>query len=195
MADTDRDGGLSAVAAEDRSAPALCEDDGHARRTGGVSSDEAPVLLAEARTCEPAARPEPAEEAEDAERMGRGIPAETVLSMLRRRVVPAARRCFRRDRAGRGDYSVRAVFEMELADREVSAAEVHGEISDRLRQCLMQSLERLDVPRFTGVVVVRYPLYTERHPPPPTIELREDIADRVDAFLGDGSDEGESLLP
>lgn len=174
-------GRLAAVADPDRARPSLCADEGPATRAGGVSTDEAPLILAEARSCEP--RPAPAPPASD--RMGRGMPAETVLSMLRRRIIPGARRCFRLDRAGRGDYSVRAVFELELADREVSGAEVEGEISPRLRSCLMETLEGLDVPVFRGSVLVRYPLYTERHPPPPTIELREEVAEPVDRLLGD----------
>ncbi len=178
-------GHLAAVVAEDRSRPSLCEDSGLATRASGVSTDDDPVVLAEARMCSAPPQPAPAEASSN---LGRGVPAETVLSMLRGRIIPAARRCFRIDRAGRGDYSVRAVFELELADREVSGAEVEGEISDRLRSCLMSTLEALDVPAFRGSVLVRYPLYTERHPPPPTIELRDDVAAPVDRLLGDDRD-------
>ena len=172
---------LTAVDREDRARPSLCAGGGPARRAGGVSFDEAPVVLAEARSCAPSA-PVSDPEATSAS-LGRGVPAETVLSMLRRRVVPAARRCFRADRAGRADYSVRAVFELELADREVNGAEVHGAIDERLAQCLMGTLEGLEIPAFEGVVRVRYPLYTERHEPPPTVELRPDVAAPVDQLL------------
>ena len=158
-----------------------CSDSRPAQRSDGVSTDAAPVALALARTC---AEVTP-EVRTASEGLGRGVPAETVLSMLRQRLVPAARRCFRRDRGGRGDYSVRAVFELELADREIAAAAVRGEISERLRGCLESSLEGLDVPRFRGSVLVRYPLHTERHPPPPTIELRDDVARAVDRALSD----------
>ena len=175
---------LAAVAAADRSRPSLCEDTGPATRASGVSTDDEPVVLAEARTC--ARRPPASPAAETSSGLGRGVPAETVLSMLRGRVVPAARRCFRIDRAGRGDYAVRAVFEFELADREVSSAEVSGAISDRLRACLMATLQGLDVPPFEGSVLVRYPVYTERYPPPPTIELRDEVAAPVDRLLGEG---------
>lgn len=186
MANPAMSGRLGAVAGDDRSRPSLCADSGPATRTSGVSTDEAPVVLAEARSCEaPAATAASASRPGGGSRMGRGMPAETVLSMLRRRIIPGARRCFRIDRAGRGDYSVRAIFELELADREVSSAEVEGEISERLRSCLMATLEGLDVPIFRGSVLVRYPLYTERHPPPPTIELRDEVAAPVDQMLGE----------
>lgn len=175
-------GHLSAVVAEDRRRPSLCADSGPATRASGVSTDDHPIVLAEARMCSAPVETAPAASTSN---LGRGVPAETVLSMLRGRIVPAARRCFRIDRAGRGDYSVRAVFELELADREVSGAEVEGQISERLRSCLMSTLESLDVPAFRGSVLVRYPLYTERHPPPPTIELRDDVAAPVDRLLGD----------
>ncbi|MAQ15964.1 MAG: hypothetical protein CMN30_14370 [Sandaracinus sp.] len=170
-------GRLAAVAAADRSRPSLCGG-GPPERAGGVSSDARPVVLAERRCAAP--EPEPTPEARG---LGRGVPAETVLSLLRRRVVPAARRCFRLDRAGRADYSVRAVFELELSDREVNGAAVHGEIDERLRACLMDTLDDLEVPAFEGAVLVRYPLYTERHPPPPTIELRPDVAAPLDRVL------------
>lgn len=178
----DTEGALAAVVGADRGRPSLCEDSGPATRAGGVSSDEAPVVLAEARTCAPGP---PTAVTDPPNQLGRGVPAETVLSMLRRRVIPGARRCFRVDRAGRGDYSVRAVFELELADREVSGAEVEGEISERLRSCLMATLEGLEVPAFRGSVLVRYPLYTERQPPPPTVQLRDDVAAPVDRLLGE----------
>lgn len=183
MASPTVSGRLAAVADADRRRPSLCADSGPATRASGVSTDEDPVVLAEARSCE--APTETAESSAGARQLGRGMPAETVLSMLRRRIIPGARRCFRVDRAGRGDYSVRAVFELELADREVSSAEVEGEISERLRSCLMATLEGLDVPIFRGSVLVRYPLYTERQPPPPTVELRDEVAAPVDELLGE----------
>lgn len=100
--------------------------------------------------------------------------------MLRQRIVPPARDCFRRDRAGREDYAVRAVFEIHLADREVARAEIRGELPRPLRECLLRSVDGLEVPPYAGTVVVRYPLYTERVHPPPTIELHPDVADIVD---------------
>jgi hypothetical protein len=112
---------------------------------------------------------------------GRGIPAETVLDMLRRRVVPVARQCFRRDRRGRGDYAVRAEYVFTLRDREIEAAEVHGSIADGLRECLLLSMDGLDIPRFSGRVVVRYPVHTEREVPPPAVELLPDVARELHA--------------
>ncbi|HJL23268.1 MAG TPA: hypothetical protein RMH80_13640, partial [Polyangiaceae bacterium LLY-WYZ-15_(1-7)] len=163
---------------------------GPARRVSGVSSDAAPIALAEPRSCEP----EAAETSEGGAGLGRAIPEETVLGMLRQRIVPVARGCFRRDRAGRTDYSVRAVFRFRLADREVIEADVEGEISDVLRACLLQAVDTLEVPRFSGTVVVRYPLYTERVPPPPTIVLEEEVLDVVDRVAGDTPAPGLELL-
>jgi hypothetical protein len=119
----------------------------------------------------------------DAAAEGRGVPAAIVLGMLRQRVVPAARQCFRRDRAGRADYGVRATFELRLADREVIDTSVTGDIDAALRRCLLDSVHELDVPRFSGTVVVRYPLYTARELPPPVIELEPDVAREVDRIL------------
>ncbi|HJL04515.1 MAG TPA: hypothetical protein RMH85_08505 [Polyangiaceae bacterium LLY-WYZ-15_(1-7)] len=183
---------LAAVAAEDREAPPpeRCDPRGPARRVSGVSSDAAPIALAEPRSCEP----EAAETSEGGAGLGRAIPEETVLGMLRQRIVPVARGCFRRDRAGRTDYSVRAVFRFRLADREVIEADVEGEISDVLRACLLQAVDTLEVPRFSGTVVVRYPLYTERVPPPPTIVLEEEVLDVVDRVAGDTPAPGLELL-
>ena len=112
-----------------------------------------------------------------------GVPAETVLTALRQRIVPAAG-CFRRDRAGRTDYSVRAIFDLLLADREVAAAQVRGNFPPSLRHCLEATVDAIDVPRFDGTVRVRYPLYTAREAPPPTVELIPDVAARLDAVIG-----------
>jgi hypothetical protein len=72
----------------------------------------------------------------------------------------------------------------ELADREVVAASVQGQIQDALRRCLLDAVDGLLVPRFTGRVVVRYPLVTEREPLPSQVELTASTADEVDALLG-----------
>jgi hypothetical protein len=122
--------------------------------------------------------------------LGRGVPAETVLSMLRQRMVPASRACFRRDRAGRRDYAVRVVFHFELADGEVVLADVSGEIQPALRSCLLDTLDRLEVPRFEGTIIVRWPVHTERDVPTVTWELRGDVADVVDQALGDDRNTG-----
>ena len=174
---------------------------GPAQRPSGVSSDAAPVALAEARACAHSAaaaatsgqhlvrrdqETTSAGSATTSTLRGRGIPAETVLRMLRRRVQPVARRCFRRDRAGRLDYAVRAEFVIRLEDRELTEARVDGEISDELRACLASAVHDLEIPRFRGAVIVRYPLYTERVPRPPTIELVPEVARQVDAVTIDG---------
>ncbi|MBW2464206.1 MAG: hypothetical protein JRH11_21335 [Deltaproteobacteria bacterium] len=185
---------------------------GPAQRPSGVSSDAAPVALAEIRACAhstlasgaPTAPTAPGAETSGQDLVrrreeatsagsaatstlrGRGIPAETVLRMLRRRVQPVARRCFRRDRAGRLDYAVRAEFVIRLEDRELTEARVDGEITDGLRTCLSSAVHDLEIPRFRGAVIVRYPLYTERVPRPPTIELVPEVARQVDAVTIDG---------
>ncbi|MCA9614410.1 MAG: hypothetical protein KC586_16760, partial [Myxococcales bacterium] len=137
-----------------------------------------PWMLADVRSCALPTAPPPTPDD-----LGRGIPAETVLSMLRRRVVPVARGCFRRDRAGRENYATRAVFELRLADREVTSADVIGEIDDALRECLLTSVDGLDVPAYAGTIVVRYPLYTQASGPALTIELHPDVAQVVDRVL------------
>ncbi len=116
---------------------------------------------------------------------GQGVPKETVRSMLHHRIVPAARDCFRRDRAGRSDYQVRAEYRLRMADREVSRVEVHGDLKPPLRQCLLRAVDGLHVPRFAGQIDVTYPLRTEAHPPPPRIELVPGIARAVDEVFGD----------
>lgn len=172
-------------------AGAACVPYGPATYPSGVSSDAAPVALAESRTCHaPAvAEREPGELPTNVQGRpldGRGVPAETLLAMLHARVVPAARACFRADRAGRSDYSVRAGIAFELADREILSTSITGELAPPLRSCLLEALDRLEVPRFEGTVVVRYPVYTEAAPPPPTIELGGTAAQRVDRTFGDG---------
>ncbi|HEY2736685.1 MAG TPA: VWA domain-containing protein [Polyangiales bacterium] len=162
-----------------------CDRRGPAQRVSGLSSDAAPVALAEERAlciARPAAKPKPNDR--DADEVGAGMPSSPLLSMLRQRILPVARGCFRRDRAGRADYQVRAVFEFELADREVLSAHVEGKIADALRACLLDSIDSLAVPRFSGKVVVRYPLVTERETLPAQIELTATTADRLDALIG-----------
>jgi hypothetical protein len=157
-----------------------CDPRGPAWRHSGISSDAAPVALAEQRAC--AKPPPPNPEARPG--LGKGMPAEPLLSMLRNRIIPVARRCFRRDRAGRPDYRRRATFVFKLAEREVVYAAVQGKISERLRQCLLAAVDTLDVPPFDGNVIVRYPLVTESEPPPNQIELTPETARQVDGALG-----------
>ena len=118
--------------------------------------------------------------ADDA-RPGRGIPAESVLTMLRQRVMPVARLCFRTDRRGRADYSVRAELRFTLADREVERVEVDGRLSRPLRSCLTEAVDVLDIPPFSGRIGVRWPLRTERLTLPTAIALEPDIATDVNA--------------
>jgi hypothetical protein len=157
-----------------------CDLRGPARRMSGISSDAQPVALAEERSCRPAIKTQPRSNAEQ----GRGMPAEPLLSMLRQRILPIARGCFRRDRAGRPIYEKRAVFAFTLADREIAMARVEGVISAALKRCLLAAVDTLEVPRFTGTVTVRYPLVTESLPLPDQIELRAGTAGELDHLFG-----------
>ena len=155
-----------------------CDRRGPSRRRGGVSSDGSPVALAELRSCKkpPKARP-------STQPMGRGMPGEPLLQMLRQRIMPVARGCFRRDRAGRPDYQVRAEFLFRLAEAEVVSARVEGKIGPALRACLLRAVDTLDVPRFSGTVNVRYPLVTARESVPAQIELTPETQQQLDALL------------
>jgi hypothetical protein len=160
-----------------------CDRRGPAHRTSGLSSDAAPVALAQERAlCAVPAKPSTAQTPDTSQlAQGKGMPGSPLLSMLRQRILPVARGCFRRDRAGRADYQVRAVFEFELADREINWARVQGTIAEPLRACLLASVDSLAVPPFTGRVVVRYPLITEREPLPSQIELTPQTASQLDS--------------
>jgi len=179
------EGPLSAVHPADREVPsrADCHPRGPATRAGGVSDATAPIALAEPLDCGP--RPPTEPRASAGEPRGRGVPAETLLQMLRARIVPVARGCFRRDRAGRPDYATRAVFRFRLADREVARAEVEGAIRDELRQCLLAAIDGLEVPPFEGVVDVSYPLTTQRAEREPRIELERRVREAVDRAVGE----------
>jgi hypothetical protein len=178
----------------EREAARACAPYGPPSHPSGVSTDDSPVALAEPRTCRaPSAATAAAREPGELPTTlasnpldGHGVPAETLLAMLRTRVVPAARACFRADRAGRADYSVRASIAFELADRELLSTSITGELAPALRSCLYAALERLEVPRFEGTVVVRYPVYTEAAPPPPTIELTSRTTRDLDDTIGAG---------
>lgn len=158
-----------------------CDRRGPPSARGGLSSDEAPVALAEERACAVAQKAK--DQANAA--LGKGMPADPLLDMLRHRVLPFARDCFRHDRAGKSDYELRAVFVFSLAEREVISADVEGRIPETLRQCLMGAVDTLDVPRFTGTVEVRYPLVTESAPKAEQIQLTQVAAKAVDALLRD----------
>jgi hypothetical protein len=162
-----------------------CDRRGPPRRQGGLSSDALPISLAEERAICAAAKPATKESARSVndDEAGTSMPGSPLLSMLRQRILPAARGCFRRDRAGRADYQVRAVFEFQLADREVVSARIEGKIAEELRNCLLTAIDSLAVPRFSGRVVVRYPLVTEREPSPAQVELTAAAASDVDAVI------------
>jgi hypothetical protein len=162
---------------------AACDRRGPAQRVSGLSSDAAPVQLAAERALCAIAPTAPKTSAKDTDTEGAGMPGSPLLSMLRQRILPVARGCFRRDRAGRSDYQVRAVFEFELAEREVVAARIRGTIAEPLRACLLEAVDSLAVPRFSGKVLVRYPLSTEREPLPSQIELTSLTAGEVDRIL------------
>jgi len=156
-----------------------CDARGPARRHSGISSDASPVALAEAHSCRAAPKPSaPVSE------IGIGMPSDPLLDMLRRRVMPVARGCFRRDRAGRPDYAKRAVFAFTLAEREVTDARIEGSIPEALRTCLLTAVDTLEVPRFSGAVTVRYPLVTESLPRPEQVELRGATAATLDHMFG-----------
>jgi hypothetical protein len=112
------------------------------------------------------------------------MPSETLLTMLRQRIVPAARDCFRKDRAGRADYRKKATFVLRLAEQEVVFARVEGDVSQELGQCLLAGIDTLDVPLFTGDISVRYPLVTEAEPLADQIALTPEVANNLDAILG-----------
>jgi hypothetical protein len=61
---------------------------------------------------------------------------------------------------------------------------VQGTIAQDLRDCLLTAVDSLAVPRFTGRVVVRYPLVTEREPLPSQIELAPETAGEIDRLTG-----------
>jgi hypothetical protein len=144
------------------------------------------LALAETRTC-PAPQ---STAAATSSKLGKGMPKDPLLDMLRLRVLPIARGCFRADRKGRARSDTRAVFAFTLADREVVDAQVEGAISETLRTCLLDAVDSLEVPRFTGLVRVRYPLVTESVPEPEQIELTSTTAREVDALIGpDGATE------
>jgi hypothetical protein len=70
-----------------------------------------------------------------------------------------------------------------LAEREVISASVEGPLAEDLRRCLLDSVDSLAVPRFSGLVIVRYPLVTEREALPSQIELTAQTAESLDAVI------------
>jgi hypothetical protein len=109
------------------------------------------------------------------------LPARALRDMLRRRVIPAARGCFRDDRAGRALHHRAVEFEITLADREIIDASVSGDIPEELATCLLRAFDGVEVPPFGGTLVVRWPVHTDAVLPPPVIELGPDVARMVDS--------------
>ncbi len=191
---------LAAVAAESIDRVTACNE--------RASSASAPVgngerlTLADPRRCDRPAVPETASTPQTlrtpqsgrlARREGVShLPPGSLLEMLRQRIVPIARGCFRSDRAGRASYQTRAIFEFSLADREIASANVSGRITQELRSCLLAAVDTLEIPRFDGTVHVRYPIYTAPELAPPTLTLDADIADAVDAIGAGAQSSGTS---
>ncbi|MEC7526215.1 MAG: vWA domain-containing protein [Myxococcota bacterium] len=179
------------VAAPRAEPPRSCTASGTAPREDAPVPQGVRLALADTRRCDgppPWVDPErEAPEVEAPERLARhadrsGLPARSLLHLLRQRIVPVARGCFRDDRRGRAAYSTRAVYSFRLADREVIDASVEGRLSAELRACLERAIDGLEVPPFEGSVQVRYPLYTRAVERPPTLSLDADVADAVDAL-------------
>ncbi len=112
-----------------------------------------------------------------------GMPAESVLEMLRTQLVPKARACLRADRRGRADYSVSLTFMAFFRAREISEMGIEGNLPEALRTCLSALLPRLRVPAFSGGVRIRYPIHTDRAPLPPVIELTPELRDTVQRVI------------
>lgn len=112
-----------------------------------------------------------------------GMPAESVLSMLRTQLVPAARGCLRTDRKGRANYAVALTFHLLLERREINEARIEGDIAAPLRACLQALLPQLTVPFFSGRIRLSYPIHTEREAPPPTVEMEPELRRTVDRTL------------
>ncbi|MCB9597202.1 MAG: hypothetical protein H6719_31045 [Sandaracinaceae bacterium] len=156
-----------------------------------VASARDRLALAETRRCDQSPLPRPSEATAPTETSapatlhpdtGRStLPGPSLLRMLRQRIVPAARGCFRDDRRGRPTYQRRAVFVFRVADREVVESSVEGSLAAPLARCLSEAMDTLDIPPFDGAVNVRYPIYTAPRLPPPVLSLDSEIADAVDA--------------
>ncbi len=179
------------VALADRTgAPSTCSARTRPQSPSAVVPLEGRLVLADSRRCGrsplPHVTPTPAAPSAPTtlhRHTGRrGLPERSLLTMLRQRIIPDARRCFRDDRRGRPSYQRRAVLEFRLADREVVEARVTGSIATPLRRCLEGAMDTLLIPPFDGVVNVRYPIYTAARLPPPVLTLDTDIADEVDAI-------------
>ena len=179
---------LVAVAAVDlRETAGVCAPDGsrHARPTTSASSlfgtGLGRIALAHRRSCEPEAAPA-TEESRPV-----GYVAPSLLRQLRRRVIPAARGCFRDDRAGRAHYETRLVVHLVLSDREVVHRSVTDAATPELAACIERAIENLDLPSFDGTIRVTWPLRTEGEPVAPTAELEGDVSAAIDRIGREGA--------
>jgi Mg-chelatase subunit ChlD len=123
-----------------------------------------------------------------------GMPKQSVLNLLRTQLVPRSRACLRSDRKGRGDYAVGLTFRMTLARREIADAQILGEVPPALKSCLLDILDSLQLPWFSGRLLVNYPIHTEREPDPPTIELAPEVVDALDHAMK-ATNRDERALP
>lgn len=182
---------LRLAALAEASAPATCSMSEPPRSPSAVVPARVRLALADTRRCDvsplptvtpPAERVTPEAPATLHPDTGRStLPEASLLRLLRQRIVPAARGCFRDDRRGRPSYQRRAVFSFRVADREVTESSVEGQLAEELRRCLSDAMDTLDIPPFEGSVQVRYPIYTAPRLPPPVLSLDADVADAVDA--------------
>lgn len=173
---------LAALAPEDlaRTGAGVCGAHGPYPTGSAVAGAAHALALAHGRRCEAAESSPPAVAAEPAPS---GVPAQVLLASLRRRVIPPARACFRADRRGRAAYQERAVLHLTLADREVVASSVEGELGGPLAACLLEAADRVEVPDFRGRIGIRWPLYTDPAASSPVLMLLPAVADEVDAVL------------
>ena len=151
-------------------AASRCEDGPSTGVGSGTLAPGSALFLAEARSCEAPL----GAELTQARPPASSLPAASVLHRLRTRVIPPARRCLRADRRGRAHHSIRATFELVLSRREVVEQSVHGDLTPALRDCLLSTVNFLEVPSFGGALRIRYPIYTQAERPP-IVEHRDDL--------------------
>lgn len=184
---------LAALATATPSEIAQCRTQGVFNSPSAVVGGREALVLADTRRCDSPAVPEPTERAPMAASPDtptrfrrhdgpRQLPPRSLLTMIRQRIVPAARGCFRSDRRGRAAYQSRAVYTFRIADQEIVDSHVDGNLASELRTCLSDAIDELDIPPFDGVVNVTYPIYVAPQLPPPTLTLDADVADAVDAL-------------
>lgn len=84
----------------------------------------------------------------------------TIQRIVRRTVLPRARECFARERAGRAAWEGRATLVLGIEGSEVGFSDVETE-SPALRACILEAVDHLALPEVTGPagarVLIRYP--------------------------------------